>query len=237
MVKANAPLPDVVGARIRALREERGLTQDSMVRGLRALGLDWTRSALAKVETGHRDLVRLPELLVVAAYFKVTLAELLRTETGEVLELNDRTGIAPRQLRDALGGAPVRITWLHGFEPHDSAAMQEWLSKFDARRARGPTRKEAAELMAAAEAAKGETEEVIARRLEVNALDVAVAALRTFGRSLTDEREARVSERGGRVPTARSLQAIRGHITRELIDELKPVLDDLRRRRRKGGKA
>lgn len=45
-----------IGANIRRLRKERGLTQDQVAMKLQVLGCDVTRSALAKIEVGQRHL-------------------------------------------------------------------------------------------------------------------------------------------------------------------------------------
>lgn len=45
-----------IGRNIRQLREERGMTQDTLAARLQLLGCDVTRSAVAKIEVGQRHL-------------------------------------------------------------------------------------------------------------------------------------------------------------------------------------
>jgi hypothetical protein len=63
------------------------------------------------------------------------------------------------------------------------------------------------------------------------------AAVRAWGNSLTDERDRRLEERlGGQQVNPRSRQAIRGHITRELLGELREAGVQAKRRSRTRGK-
>jgi hypothetical protein len=62
--------------------------------------------------------------------------------------------------------------------------------------------------------------------------DIATAALELWGRSLLDERDARVDAELLDKPDA-SLTALRGHATRALTAELRPVLDRRRAKRRR----
>jgi len=45
-----------VGQQIRAVREQRGLTQEQLAARLQTQGCDITRSALAKIEAGQRHI-------------------------------------------------------------------------------------------------------------------------------------------------------------------------------------
>jgi hypothetical protein len=84
-----------------------------------------------------------------------------------------------------------------------------------------------AEVWSFADWAAGDAETRAARRLGREPVEVARAARLLWGRSLADERERRLAEQlgGERVP-ARSMTARRGHITRELIEELRDYLSD-----------
>jgi hypothetical protein len=75
----------------------------------------------------------------------------------------------------------------------------------------------------AVQEAGGEAEQKAARKLGVHPAAVALAAQRQWGQSLTAERDKRVLERSpGESP--RRIQAIRGHVTRTLLGELRPLL-------------
>jgi transcriptional regulator with XRE-family HTH domain len=92
-------------------------------------------------------------------------------------------------------------------------------------------------------AAAADAERKVARRLGVAPGRVSVAAYQRWGRSLTEERDARVAELVSPRANMRTIQALRGHVTRALMDELRESvgqarsIDDLRtaveRRRKK----
>lgn len=65
-------------------------------------------------------------------------------------------------------------------------------------------------------------EQSVAERLGVGPEEVREAALRTWGRGLAEERERRVRRRlDGRDLPARGVQGVRGHVTRDLLAELR----------------
>lgn len=72
--------------------------------------------------------------------------------------------------------------------------------------------------------AAGDAEQRAARTFDVTPLAVSAAAHRRWGHGLTAERDARVADRTGGQTSARSLQAVRGHVTRELLTELQTEL-------------
>lgn len=52
----NRQIETKVGSNIRAIREERGMTQEMLATKLQLEGCDITRSAVAKIEVGQRHL-------------------------------------------------------------------------------------------------------------------------------------------------------------------------------------
>jgi hypothetical protein len=79
------------------------------------------------------------------------------------------------------------------------------------------------ELWAASEEATGEAEQKAARRLGVPALAVALEARRRWGRSLSAERDQRVGAQAPGRTDLRGLQALRGHVSRLLLAELRDL--------------
>jgi hypothetical protein len=71
--------------------------------------------------------------------------------------------------------------------------------------------------------ALAEAEEKAASKFGVTATLVALAARKLWGRSLTQERDRRVAANSSE-RSAGALQAIRGRVTRRLLDELEPIL-------------
>ena len=65
-----------VGARIRAFRELRGLTQENLSAQLQVNDCDITRSALAKIEVGQRH-IYLDELKLICKLLNITYSDLL----------------------------------------------------------------------------------------------------------------------------------------------------------------
>lgn len=65
----------------------------------------------------------------------------------------------------------------------------------------------------------GEAERTAARRLHWPVEEVVARSLAQWGRTLSEERDSRVAERKPDVPT-NQVQALRGHVTRQLVAEL-----------------
>ena len=70
-----------------------------------------------------------------------------------------------------------------------------------------------------------DAEQKAAKKLGVTADDVLAAALTLWGKTLTDERDARAEKQVSGDASPGRLQAIRGHMTRDLLNELQPVLE------------
>ena len=77
----------------------------------------------------------------------------------------------------------------------------------------------------AKEAARGDAVRKAARKLGVRPLVLSAAAQGQYGRSFTAERDARVAEQAPADAPPRSLQALRGHVTRAMLAELAPALE------------
>lgn len=200
---------EVIGAHVRALRETKKASQDDLARRMRFYGfVDWQQGTVSAVERGARRLSVL-ELAFLAYWGKTEVAWFV--ETSESIEANAHGQISGRTFSRMWRGRPV--------------AGRE-LPKPMLARALGLSERERA---AASQAARSKAERQAALRLAddlgaaVTADAVALASVRLWGRSLTDERDARVASQGIGL-SARSVQALRGHVTRALIDELRPSI-------------
>ncbi len=228
---AKPSLSRVVGERMRAVREERGWRQDEVAARARDFGLRWTRATVASVETGRREvtigeLLLLPDLL----RYAVELPDLVPPGTYVMLgpdAFASSEGVRARFLglagqslpaeldvpcfRKARVGAEEALEVL--LSPEGRRAMQAYEAGMEAvwPKAQGG---DLEEWMAAERDADQEVERRAAERLGVDARHLALAARRCWGHSLTEERDKRT-------PTG---VLSRGHITRTLLAELRPVL-------------
>jgi transcriptional regulator with XRE-family HTH domain len=217
-------LAAIIGNKVRALRERDGLTQDDVARAARAMGLPWKRAAVTHLEGGTKKLSAEELLLLPFVVFEVfgelwNLADLTGPDDGEPVDLTDETRIAPDNLAKLLSGR------IGDASSPDTPQNRQFLAQFK------PGRRKVKlyglpmpEVLEARREAQGDAERKAARRFGVEAMDVAVAAHKTWRRGLTAERDARLADLADAGADVRSVQALRGHVTRTLLAELKPVI-------------
>jgi len=193
----------VTAANLRRLRQARKLSQDELAREARErLELDWTRDHVDSIERGKRRL-SVGEVIALAHVLGVTIADFLQADDWVWLT----PGLRAKGLPDVCSGVLEQL-----------AEVEDVRDRFVAGAlARSPAKKRVytqAELKAAA-------------TLGTSPVLLAVTARRLWGRSLTEERDRRVDEHmqrseaeGGPELARAGLQALRGHITRELYAEL-----------------
>lgn len=232
-------LDQVIGANVRRLREAQGWSQDQFATLARNKGLNWTRSTVAAVEAGAKTL-DLGEFLLLVVTASASVNDLLAgSGRVQIAEATPKLSavLAVLEGRDAYLDL---ITGDLGFPPFNWAEIQAALvalgrlqphSTFQRRRRRyerlapGITR-DPAKIAEAERAASGEAEMKAARKLRVDALDLTVAAFGLWNRSLTQERDARVAESEAPNTPSRSIQALRGRVTRQLLEDLKARLKE-----------
>ena len=193
-------LDQVVARNLERIRSTAGWSQDEVAsRGWR-IGLPWTRSTITALEGGRRSL-SISELVLLALTLETSVTELLAGR-GYV-ELGDGSELPLTDVRDVLGGdrdmAAVRKRIRQGRHQKYQRAMQ---------------------------AVSGEAEQKAARSLGVTSQTIAEAAFDLWGRSLTEERDAKVDKEGPNLASARSVQALRGHVTRRLVSEIEALITD-----------
>ena len=76
----NKEIETRIGRNIRRLREEAGMTQDTLAAKLQVNGCDITRSALAKIEVGQRHLY--PDEIML-------IKQILRVEYEDIFRVNE----------------------------------------------------------------------------------------------------------------------------------------------------
>jgi|SRR5579862_8409676 len=199
------PLAAVVGSLVRRRREAKGLLLDEVAEEMRAHGFpEWVRATVSALELGRRKL-DLEELCGVCLALDVELPQLLN------------------------GGEEDGTQWVRWGGEVSSWAVLRWLltgerpsislpSKIEVRR---PTK--AAQIVIDA---RDETLKRVARRLGEDPSRLAETALRLWKASLPRERDRRVAAMIDVGTSPRSRQAIRGHITRELVSELRAAIQE-----------
>ena len=197
-------LDEAIGRRVRELRGPK--TQEQVAAEARALGLDWSRNVVAALELGARELSPAELLLLPIVLQRVTgkRVELADLVPGDGLLSAGARSLPRAVLRKILAGRAidVKIDQTPALTRAQRAAQDE----------------------------RGEAERKAAAKLGVEPRVLALAARMRYGRSFSDERDARIDPSG---LSARSLQARRGHVTRELLKELDPVI--MRRSQDLGG--
>ena len=225
-----------VGQAVRNLREQHGKRQDDVARSARTLGLTWTASKVAALERGDKalpaeELLLLPLVLAQAQCGQPSLADLLPQGSGTV-RLGDQTAMPAAVLAQVIRGENIDIREV------DSPTIRESFTRIEAWAEEGGPRRDVhirailevapdrnSRELHAAERTAGDAERIAARRLGVPSLAIIAAALATWGHGLTQERDTRAAQRAGPGASARTAQAARGHVTRELYRELAPALD------------
>src|SRR6266851_1951542 len=255
-------LATLLGQRLRALREGASKRQDDLARTARGCGVSWSRATVAAIETGRRqlsvgELFLLPAVLnrltgaEVLASGNLLVADLLPERGDQWVTLTPRASVRVRSLRALLGAAAEPMSEQDFDIPHRrqtrmaQAALKESIERWTThtnttwRRIMGHplTASDLTTLNQALEDAAGAVEQQAARG-RVPALAIALAARKMWNCSLTEQRDRRLAEELRGDPSARRLQALRGHHTRALLVELRPLLravrGSLRRRKRRG---
>lgn len=221
MVEAKRGLSELVGWNLRQYREGMGWSQDHVARILRLHGLGWTRTMLAKVERGERP-VGLDELLLLSIALGPEPAFFVGGGRDVWVGLSESVAVRPDALRAMLSAQRPRTRDLE-------------LERFTTPPPLDPAWPEltAVDLALAEASAAGEAERKAAERLDVEPLMVARAARVAWGVNLSDERDARVASQVPEDASSRTLQAVRGHVTRAMLDELRPVVAGRTRMQRK----
>jgi transcriptional regulator with XRE-family HTH domain len=211
-------LSALIGRNLRRLRKEglgqgREVNQYTCATLLQAYGLGWERSQLAKAERGERVHITVEQLVLIAAALNVPLVELVRCEPGERIVLSDETTCDAEFLLPMFEGAIPPET--RSREHIDAPFGREVVRDFEEGKA-----------FTIFKPAPNETEEKIALALDVSPELVVNLSPILWNLPVEDERERRLAERlgGEEVPTS-SLSARRGHITRELTEELRRLLE------------
>jgi hypothetical protein len=240
------------------------LSQDEVARTAKASwGLGWRPATVAAVEAGRRklsvvELLLLPNVLMAAAVRKGR--RVMDIPSLRIDDLVPEVGMVELVPGTRARADAIRAL-LRGEDPDIEEPDWTWYSTPQMRRGRAPREARATALrshlanagdveqmaatiwpsaprdvlLTAALDAVGEAERKAASRLGIPSGAVALTALKLWKRSFSDERNHRVTHQAGVSPSRRTLQALRGHVARgllkELRDELRPKLPTLARAR------
>lgn len=200
----------LVGENLRHWRTINGRSLEQFSAEVQWWGLPWGPSTLAKIERGERPL-QAAEFVVLTQCAR-GLENLLAGSDEWKVGLTEETTFSLRQIVRALAGKPSvgfggTAPVIRDFLQSDDDDLDEFIDRMILRQAPTP-----------ADAAKREHERTLAKALGVTPLAVAEAAFALWGHGLTEEREERLSK--DPTQTRRTLQALRGHVTRDLREEL-----------------
>ncbi len=240
-------LSAVIGQRMRALREAAGDRQADVAKRARLHGLDWTQPTVAAIEMGRRA-VAIEELLVLPILFggpnydDFTGRELVdfMPPDGSYVALGKGAAVSARFLRSVARGETERVrvddfpavfkNMKFDFEPivrMEKFILAGWpeLAEMKAEEAEYARPRDF----------RDDTVVNAARRLDVDPLDVSVGARLLWHRPFAEERDRRAIEAADHDAPPRTIQALRGHVTRELLAELEPEIRKAEARREAKG--
>jgi len=205
---------EAVGRCVRRLREERGWSQDELAGRLRLP--TWTRVQVSRVENGERG-VSAEELLALAVVLSVPVVQLVPAGDDYELSVGERT-VAAAAARELLSDRVPK-------------ALERYTAGLPMMPVFGPggqfTRATVPEVVARM-TPRAETVTKAARQLGGTALELEETAYRLWGHGLVRERDRRLAEQMQDADDAgsRRRQALRGHITRQLLAELRVAREE-----------
>ncbi|HEY3007808.1 MAG TPA: hypothetical protein VGJ63_07040 [Micromonosporaceae bacterium] len=212
----------LLGRNLERLRVDATATYNDLARAARRLGLDWSEQWFAAIELGTRpmsaeELIALPMVLAEALRRTVGLGDLLLGDEPIRLAAGS-TPVSAGALRNMLAAPPQRRAFVADHEtwatPDDSPLVRAAERMREIREAGlGDVDVRA---LAQAEEGGGEREARLARRLGVPPVVVFAACAALWGRSLTEERAARVREGGDSAPPAVIMRRLTAELARKI---------------------
>lgn len=205
---------EVIGEQVRRLREEAGLRQDDLSRAARLYGLTWDRARIGDLERGEKaldaeELALVPVFLGVALGRPVTLKDLVPVDV--LIQLSPTTtgtgeAVLAVYAAELVGG----FVTAEGGELVPGVAATVVAMNDNGRAVVG--------------IAPDDAEVKAARKLGVPPIRVAETALRLWGCSLSERRDRMVAERADAGSDPDRLRAIRGRVTRVLVNEMEQAI-------------
>ena len=188
-------LTEMVGRNLREWRRRKLLTQNELAALGRNGGLDWSRSVVAAIENGNRSL-EVDEWVALALVGGPLPAELLSGSSRARVQVGDRT-YPMSAIRSVIVGPYERKV---NYRTLRTLLVEEIVQ------------------------GQGEAEYKAARRLGVTPEVIAATSFELWSHSFTSERNDRVQKQAHTGASSRTLQALRGHVARRMLDEIQTVL-------------
>jgi transcriptional regulator with XRE-family HTH domain len=213
-------LRDVLAAGLKEARQRQGLRQEDAAARVQGVGLaSWIRGTVAQAEVGARKF-SIEEVLLLALAYETSLAGLIAGNDADVVELTPDVRLPVGTVRALLSGqSPGELPTVSR-----NSGEATGTGRFPCPLA-GANRFGIGErgLLARSAGATSEADRHAARKLGVAPDVVAETAQRLWGRSLSEERDYRLVDTSPDL-SARRKQALRGHVTRQLLTELEREL-------------
>lgn len=221
-------LEEVMGSNLRAHRERNRWSRTDVASMMSAEGIAWTPQVVGAVERGERPMsvaemfaarhaLGIEPRALFAGEGCVTLSDELAVR--DVGELRKPFSVRPSQVDDAkyltsseIGEMVHRMN--DGLKQTNDLVRRWW-----------PDRGSMLDVVKAERTASGEAEVKAARKLGVSPFVVSLLAHRLWGQSFTDHRDKVVNDRAEPSTDRRSIQARRGHVTRQLLSDLAEIIE------------
>lgn len=219
-------LQQVVAKNVRRLRHEKNLRQEDVATAARRSGLRWTGVTVTQLESGNRS-ITMEEFVLLPMMLRCTLADLV--EHDDLVQITESALLPATTIQSLVSDradvatGDTEIPWIPALEPTLDKKVKDavWRAHFV------PS---LLSYLLVREGSQGEAERKAAITLKATTpAEVAAYSLRCWGRTLTEERDARAAEQAG----DKEARAVRGHITRTLLECIqKERLGALDRRRK-----
>lgn len=221
-----------VGEQLRTIREREGWRQEEVADLARETGLTWWRpGTVATLESGHREDLTFSEAVLLAVALDLHPGELIPA-TSTPIELSEGAYAPGEDLRRLLLEEGDRdrtygLTTLYNFNVPTIRDRIATAKERNQLRQLWPnaSREQTDRVL---RGRFGEAERKAAARLDTDPLTIAVAAVKVWGQTLAEERDARLDPEVLREASPTRLRTFRGHVTRELLEELRPAVERLR---------
>jgi transcriptional regulator with XRE-family HTH domain len=208
-------LQSVITDNMRRIRRDRGVLQEDVAMAARWVGVMWSSTTVAQIESGVRQL-SLDEFLLLPLILRCTIKDLVAVEDeDQSVKLGYNTILDPDAVAELVSveGPQLRddqIPMLPGLEDKLDPKIRDAIYDCGLE----PT---LLSYLKVREGARGEAERKAAQALKWPAVQITALAIRLWSRSLTEERDSQAEEQASK---GKEKRAVRGHITRQLLLEI-----------------